>query len=301
MSTPRLPPPPIQEKMDSPAWRDWFWRLHPLLLQFVAAASGLVSWITQIDFAGSNLTSIATRNHNDLQNIEGFGTHAWHFDTVTGKANFVGGVNAGATGTEWKQLIAGSNITISYAAGQITLSSSNPGGTVTSVGLAAPSIFAVSGSPVTTSGTLTFSLNTQSANMVFAGPTSGGAATPTFRALVAADIPAIAESQVTNLVADLAAKAPLAAAVATKTGAYTLVDGDFLIRADATSAAFSVKLPATVIARTFAVKKVDSSANVVTFDGNGNNIDGAATKALALQYDCYTVVGDVATNTWNIV
>lgn len=61
-------------------------------------------------------------------------------------------------------------------------------GTVTSVALSLPSIFTVSGSPVTTSGTLTGTLNTQSANRVFAGPTSGGAATPTFRALVAADI-----------------------------------------------------------------------------------------------------------------
>jgi hypothetical protein len=62
-------------------------------------------------------------------------------------------------------------------------------GTVTSVGLAAPAIFTVTGSPVTTSGTLTFTLNTQSANLVWAGPTTGAAAAPTFRALVAADLP----------------------------------------------------------------------------------------------------------------
>jgi hypothetical protein len=79
-------------------------------------------------------------------------------------------------------------------------------GTVTSVGLAGPSIFNVSGSPVTTGGTLTLALATQSANRVFAGPASGGAAAPTFRPLAAADIPAIPESGVTNLVADLAAR-----------------------------------------------------------------------------------------------
>lgn len=63
-------------------------------------------------------------------------------------------------------------------------------GTVTSVALAAPSsILSVSGSPVTTTGTLTLSLATQTANKVWAGPTSGGAATPTFRSLVAADLP----------------------------------------------------------------------------------------------------------------
>jgi len=65
-------------------------------------------------------------------------------------------------------------------------------GGVSSVGLALPaSVFSVSGSPVTSSGTLTGTFATQSANTVFAGPTSGGAATPTVRALVGADIPAI--------------------------------------------------------------------------------------------------------------
>ena len=71
-------------------------------------------------------------------------------------------------------------------------------GTVTSVGLSLPSIFSVSGSPVTTSGTLTGTLATQTANTVFAGPTSGGAATPAFRALVAADIPNLDFSKITT-------------------------------------------------------------------------------------------------------
>jgi microcystin-dependent protein len=62
-------------------------------------------------------------------------------------------------------------------------------GTVTSVGLSLPSIFSVTGSPVSTSGTLTATLASQSANRVFAGPSTGAAAAPTFRALVAADLP----------------------------------------------------------------------------------------------------------------
>jgi hypothetical protein len=64
-------------------------------------------------------------------------------------------------------------------------------GTVTSVGMSMPAIFSVSGSPVTTTGTLAATLANQSANRVWAGPTSGGAAAPTFRALVAADIPSL--------------------------------------------------------------------------------------------------------------
>jgi len=64
-------------------------------------------------------------------------------------------------------------------------------GTVTSVALTVPSEFSVSGSPVTTSGTLAVTKANQNANLVFAGPTSGSAAAPTFRALVAADIPTV--------------------------------------------------------------------------------------------------------------
>jgi len=67
------------------------------------------------------------------------------------------------------------------------------GGTVTSVGFAdasTTSIYTITGSPVTTSGTLTQTLTTQTANTVFAGPASGGAAQPTFRALTSADLPA---------------------------------------------------------------------------------------------------------------
>lgn len=63
-------------------------------------------------------------------------------------------------------------------------------GTVTSVGLALPSIFTVSGSPVTSSGTLTGTLGTEAANTVLAGPASGSAAVPTFRPLGTADLPA---------------------------------------------------------------------------------------------------------------
>jgi len=65
-------------------------------------------------------------------------------------------------------------------------------GSVSSVALADASstaIYTVSGSPVTTAGTLTLTLNTQSANKVFAGPSSGSAAQPQFRSLVTADLP----------------------------------------------------------------------------------------------------------------
>lgn len=81
---------------------------------------------------------------------------------------------------------AGSGISITNGSG--TISIANAG--VISVGLSLPSIFTVSNSPVTTTGTLTATLATQSINTVFAGPSTGSAAAPTFRTLVDADIPA---------------------------------------------------------------------------------------------------------------
>lgn len=62
-------------------------------------------------------------------------------------------------------------------------------GTVTSVNLTMPTEFTVSGGPVTVAGTLAVSKANQSPNLVYAGPASGGAGVPTFRALVTADLP----------------------------------------------------------------------------------------------------------------
>jgi hypothetical protein len=69
---------------------------------------------------------------------------------------------------------------------------------LTSIALAAPAQFSVSGSPLTANGTLTLAWATQAANLVFAGPASGAAAVPTLRALVAADIPALDWSKLTS-------------------------------------------------------------------------------------------------------
>jgi len=77
------------------------------------------------------------------------------------------------------------------------------GAGVTSVGLSLPgSVFSVTGSPVTGAGTLTGAFVSQPINTVFAGPAAGGAASPTFRALVSADLPSISHSGLADLDAD---------------------------------------------------------------------------------------------------
>lgn len=62
-------------------------------------------------------------------------------------------------------------------------------GTVSSVGLSAPTQFSISGSPVTTTGTLSLGWVNQSANVVLSSPSNGSSGTPLFRSLVNADLP----------------------------------------------------------------------------------------------------------------
>jgi hypothetical protein len=94
-------------------------------------------------------------------------------------------------------LTAGSGISITNGSGSITVAAINSG-TVTSVALSMPSVFSVSGSPITSSGTFTVTYNTEAANLVWAGPASGAAAVPTFRSLVVADIPNLPASIITS-------------------------------------------------------------------------------------------------------
>ena len=58
-----------------------------------------------------------------------------------------------------------------------------------SISLTAPDLFTVTGSPAAYNGTLDFEWNVVNKNLVLAGPTGSPAAIPTFRNLVAGDIP----------------------------------------------------------------------------------------------------------------
>jgi hypothetical protein len=70
---------------------------------------------------------------------------------------------------------------------------------------------------------------------------------------------------------------------------------DSIVRADATSAAFTLTLPtaAGCAGREYRIKKIDSSAHIVTVATNSSQtIDGSSTQSLSSQYASLVVVSD---------
>jgi hypothetical protein len=61
----QLPPIPNNPITDVFVWRDWFYKVSQALVQQAS-----IAW-SSIDFTGSNLQDIQTRQHNALQNIQG--------------------------------------------------------------------------------------------------------------------------------------------------------------------------------------------------------------------------------------
>jgi hypothetical protein len=158
-------------------------------------------------------------------------------------------------------------------------------GSVSSVGLALPSIMTVSGSPVTSSGTLTGTLTTQAVNAIFAGPSSGAAAAPTFRSLTTADIPAL--SYVTSVAATVPAFLSIAGSPITTSGTLAIsYSGTALPIANGgtgqttASAAFNALSPVT------------ATGDLII--GNGTN---SATR-LAIGTNNYVLTSNGTTATW---
>jgi hypothetical protein len=72
-----------------------------------------------------------------------------------------------------------------------------------------------------------------------------------------------------------------------KTTAYTMLTTDLYVKADATSAPFTLTLPSasTSTGQTYIVVRTNSGANAITIDGAGaETINGATTLVLGLQY-----------------
>lgn len=122
-------------------------------------------------------------------------------------------------------LAAGTGISVTNNG--TNLSIGNTG--VTSVSLSLPSFITVTGSPVTTTGTLTGTLASQTANTVFIAP-NGSAGAPTFRTLAYADLPIKllvenASAQTTPLAGGTNSVAIGSGSSASTTGSYANGDG----------------------------------------------------------------------------
>jgi hypothetical protein len=152
--------------------------------------------------AGGSATSII-----DIGGSGAFlGLAAGLSSTVAGTVGFSGGVTfsgttaLGNTATATTQSTSDNSTkvaTTAYVKNQGYLTAESFTGTVTSVALTLPNIFTVSGSPITSSGTLSAALASQTAATVFAAP-AGAAGAPTFRALVAGDIPTLTASKISD-------------------------------------------------------------------------------------------------------
>lgn len=138
----------------------------------VISTTGLVDSVS----SGTDITVDNTDPDNPILN--------WSHDIATNK---VMGRHTSGSG-HWEELSLGTGLYIS-GSGLYASATTGNSGTVTSVDMSVPVEFNISGNPITSAGTMAVTKATQSANKVWAGPSSGSAAAPAFRALVGADMP----------------------------------------------------------------------------------------------------------------
>lgn len=98
MADASLPPPPINDKPGSFTWMEWYRQLRNYV-----STTGSVPWYV-INFAGSNITDIAQRAHNDLQGVQGGTageryhlTAAQHAALTAGNHNDLSGIQGGTS------------------------------------------------------------------------------------------------------------------------------------------------------------------------------------------------------------
>lgn len=130
-----------------------------------------------IDITGSAATATTASTATKATNLAGGAANKLPYQSNTDTTGFINAPTIADTFLKW----TGSTFSWSALPGS---------GTVTSVGLALPSEFTISNSPVTSSGTLTGAWASQTANYFLAAP-NGAPGTPSFRAIVSADIPTL--------------------------------------------------------------------------------------------------------------
>jgi hypothetical protein len=187
--------------------------------------SDTVRFTNSIDIAPSAADTGNVQIVNcSLENVSGDGIHVagsrWHDIIIYGcefGISYVGGNNVGQaidindqdyvivanctlrggttpvaialTNVNHARLVGNINITFSAMSSTSGCTDVIEVGGVTSVALSMPAEFSVAGSPITSAGTLAVTKATQNANLIYAGPSSGAAAEPTFRGLTTDDMP----------------------------------------------------------------------------------------------------------------
>lgn len=187
---------------------------------------------TNVVMSAIQAGDVPTLNQNTTGTAAGLSATLAVSSGGTGQTSYTDGQlligNTATTSLSKATLTAGSGVTITNGNGSITIAATGSGGTVTSVGAT---------SPVASSGgtTPTISLNSaygdtlnpygsKTANYVLAAP-NGTAGTPSFRALVAADIPTLNQNT-TGTAAGLSSTLAVASG---GTGQTTYTNGQLLI------------------------------------------------------------------------
>lgn len=157
---------------------------------------------------------------------------------------------------------------------------------VSSVGLSLPNIFSVTGSPVTTSGTLAATLASQTAKTFFAAP-NGGNGTPSFRTILPSDIPTLNQNT-TGSAATLTTPRTIAITGGV-TGTATAFDGSANISIPVTAVAASSLTGTIDIARSWAL-----TGDVTSTAGSSATtiVNGAVTLSKMASLPANTIIGN---------
>ena len=76
-----LPPVPVNSPFGSYSWLDWYQKVRTEINN-----AGTIEW-SNIDFTGSDITDIVTRNHNNLSSIQGGTAGEYYHLTAAEYAN----------------------------------------------------------------------------------------------------------------------------------------------------------------------------------------------------------------------
>ena len=159
-------------------------------------------------------------------------------------------------------------------------------GSVTSVGLSLPTEFTVTDSPVTSSGTLTATWVSQTAKYFFAAPNAANG-TPSFRAIVASDIPALNYVSSVTGTSPVASSGGLTPAISLDSGygdtqnPYAAKTANYVL-AGPTSGASAVPTFRALVAADIPTLSYVTAVSVVSANGLAGTSSGGATPALTL-------------------